>query len=169
MENAKASNTPAYPRAVNHVGVGVADIERAIRWYGEVLGFTLLREPLEIRAADPGSNVHDVLGQDCHALLQAHMVSVNGIGIELFQLLDPPHERRDPSLEYWKSGFFHICVTDPISKDLLGASHPPVAASDQKSGGLTPQLTNTGCATAKILLATSLRSTPTITRLCTAG
>ena len=41
------------------------------------------------------------------------MVSVNGIGIELFQLLDPPHEKREPSLEYWKSGFFHICVTDP--------------------------------------------------------
>ena len=120
MENAKASDAPAYPRAVNHVGVGVADIERAIRWYGEVLGFTLLREPLEIRAADPGSNVHDVLGQDCHALLQAHMVSVNGIGIELFQLLDPPHERRDPSLEYWKSGFFHICVTDPDIEGLVG-------------------------------------------------
>jgi hypothetical protein len=31
------------------------------------------------------------------------MVSVNGIGIELFQLLDPQHERRDPPLEYWKS------------------------------------------------------------------
>jgi catechol 2,3-dioxygenase-like lactoylglutathione lyase family enzyme len=33
------------------VGVGVADIERAIRWYGEVLGFTLLTGPLEFRAA----------------------------------------------------------------------------------------------------------------------
>ena len=89
MENSKASNTPAYPRAVNHVGVGVADIERAIRWYREVLGFTLLTGPLEIRAADPGSNIHDVLGQDCNALLQAHMVSVNGIGIEL----DPTYFR----------------------------------------------------------------------------
>jgi hypothetical protein len=169
MENTKASNTPAYPRAVNHVDVGVADIERAIRWYGEVLGFTLLRGPLEIRAADPGSNIHDVLGQDCNALLQAHMVSVNGIGIELFQLLDPPHERRDPPLEYWRAAFSTSVSPTLISKHLLGASHPPVAASDQKSGGLTPRLTNTGCATAKILLATSLRSTPTITRLCTAG
>ena len=120
MENTKASNTPAYPRAVNHVGVGVADIGRAIRWYEEVLGFTLLTGPLEIRAADPDSNIHDVLGQDCNALLQAHMVSVNGIGIELFQLLDPPHERRNQPLEYWKSGFFHICVTDPDIEGLAG-------------------------------------------------
>jgi hypothetical protein len=34
-----------------------------------------------VRATDPGSNIHDVLGQDCNALLQAHMVSINGIGI----------------------------------------------------------------------------------------
>jgi hypothetical protein len=37
-------------------------------------------------------------------MLLAHMVSVNGVGLELFQLLDPPHERREPSLEDWKSG-----------------------------------------------------------------
>jgi len=32
----------------------------------------------------------------------------------------PPHERRDPPLEYWKSGFFHICVTDPDIEGLAG-------------------------------------------------
>src|SRR6516162_9190543 len=169
MEKQDPSAVPVYPRAVNHVGVGVADIESAIRWYREVLGFTLLLGPIEVRATDPGSNMQDVLGQNCNALLQAHMVSVNGVGIELFQLLDPPHERRDPPLEDWKSGFFHICVTDPTSKDLPDASRPQAAASGQKSGGLTPRQTNTGCSTAKIPLAPSLRSTPTITRRCTAG
>ena len=104
------------------MGVGVADIERAIRWHQEVLGFTLLMGPMEVRA-EPGyqaNEVRDVLGQNFNAMLQAHMVSVNGIGIELFQLLDPPHERREPSLEYWKSGFFHICVTDPNIEELAG-------------------------------------------------
>ena len=78
--------------------------------------------PMEVRA-EPGyraNEVRDVLGQNFNAMLQAHMVSVNGIGIELFQLLDPPHERREPSLEYWKSGFFHICVTDPNIEELAG-------------------------------------------------
>jgi len=89
MEKQDALPVPVYPRAVNHVGVGVADIESAIRWYREVLGFTLLLGPIEVRATDPGSNMQDVLGQNCNALLQAHMVSSNGIGIELFQLLDP--------------------------------------------------------------------------------
>jgi catechol 2,3-dioxygenase-like lactoylglutathione lyase family enzyme len=127
MQKQDPTAVPVYPRAVNHIGVGVADIERAIRWYKEVLGFTLLKGPFEVHGSDPGSDVQDVLGQDCNALLLAHMVSVNGIGIELFQLLDPPHERREPSLEYWKSGFFHICVTDP---DIEG-----LAARIASSGG----------------------------------
>ena len=33
------SEVATYPRSINHVGVGVADIERAIHWYQEVLGF----------------------------------------------------------------------------------------------------------------------------------
>jgi catechol 2,3-dioxygenase-like lactoylglutathione lyase family enzyme len=114
------SEGATYPRSINHVGVGVADIERAIHWYQEVLGFTLLMGPMEVRA-EPGyraNEVRDVLGQNFNAMLQAHMVSVNGIGIELFQLLDPPHEKREPPLEYWKSGFFHICVTDPNIEEL---------------------------------------------------
>jgi catechol 2,3-dioxygenase-like lactoylglutathione lyase family enzyme len=120
MEEHNTSKTLVYPRAVNHVGAGVADIERAIRWYREVLGFTLLKGPTEVPAGSGyrANEARDVLGQDFNAMLLAHMVSANGIGIELFQLLDPPHDRREPSLEYWKSGFFHICVTDPNIEEL---------------------------------------------------
>jgi catechol 2,3-dioxygenase-like lactoylglutathione lyase family enzyme len=120
MVTGDSSQGATYPKAVNHVGVGVADIERAIRWYQEVLGFTLLTGPMEVRATPgyPANEERDVLGQNFNAMLLAHMVSVNGIGIELFQLLDPPHEKREPSLEYWKSGFFHICVTDPNIEEL---------------------------------------------------
>ena len=74
---------------------------------------------MEVRA-DQGyrvEEVHDELGPEFRAMLQAHMVTANGLGIELFQLLDPAHERRKRSLEYWKNGFFRTCVTDPnISK-----------------------------------------------------
>jgi hypothetical protein len=87
-----------------------------------VLGFTLLMGPTEVRA-EPGyraNEVRDVLGQNFNAMLQAHMVSVNGIGIELFQLLDPPHERREPSLEYWKSGFFISASPSPTLRNSPG-------------------------------------------------
>ena len=142
------------------MGVGVADIERAIRWYGEVLGFTLLTGPLEIRAADPDSNIHDVLGETFNAMLQAHMVSVNGIGLELFQLLDPPHERREPSLEYWKSGFFHICVTDPNIEELAARIASSGGRQRSKIWWNNATTTSIGSVIARILLEISSKSTP---------
>ena len=104
-----------YPRSFNHIGVGVSDLDQAINWYREVFGFTLLREPFEVSAGDgsySGRQAANVLGSQFRHMRMAHLSSANGVGIELFQLLDPPHERRTPSLEFWKNGFFHICVTD---------------------------------------------------------
>jgi catechol 2,3-dioxygenase-like lactoylglutathione lyase family enzyme len=105
-----------YPRSFNHVGVGVSDLDQAVKWYRAVFGFTLLREPFEVRTDDgsySGPQAADVLGNRFRHMRMAHMASGNGVGIELFQLLDPPHEKRPTSLEYWKNGFFHICITDP--------------------------------------------------------
>jgi catechol 2,3-dioxygenase-like lactoylglutathione lyase family enzyme len=110
-----------YPRSFNHVGVGVIDLEQAIKWYHAVFGFTLLRGPFEVRTDDgsySGRQAADVLGNRLRHMRMAHMSTSNGVGIELFQLLDPPHEKRSPSLEFWKNGFFHICITDP---DVAGA------------------------------------------------
>jgi hypothetical protein len=46
-------------------------------------------------------------------MYMAHIATSDGVGIELFQQIDPPHVPRVPQLEYWKSGVFHFCVTDP--------------------------------------------------------
>lgn len=103
------------PRAMNHVGAGVADIDAAIAWYGRVLGFELVAGPFLVTHETPhrGEVMMDVFGPDFRAMKQAHLTSANGVGLELFELIDPPHQRRDPDLQYWTNGFFHICVTDP--------------------------------------------------------
>jgi catechol 2,3-dioxygenase-like lactoylglutathione lyase family enzyme len=101
-------------KAINHIGVGVDDLDRAIDWYCTVLGFMLLKGPFEVRSTTSydGPMAVDVLGASFRHMRQAHLLSVNGIGVELFQLLDPPHERRKPSIQFWTNGFFHICITD---------------------------------------------------------
>ena len=55
------------------MGVGVADIERAIHWYQEVLGFTLLMGPMEVRVGPgyPANEERDVLGENFNAMLLA--------------------------------------------------------------------------------------------------
>jgi len=105
---------PVAPRPINHVGIGVPDVEAAIRWYGEVMGFVLVSGPVDVRSDAPsGDQALDVLGPTFRHMRLAHLAGANGVGLELFELIDPPHERRPDVVEYWKSNTFHFCVTDP--------------------------------------------------------
>jgi catechol 2,3-dioxygenase-like lactoylglutathione lyase family enzyme len=101
------------PVTFNHAGIGVADIFAAVAWYGRVFGLKLVREPFEVRSdLEPGGEqACDVLGPDFRRMWMAHMATADGIGLELFQLVEPTHKRREPALEYWKSGVFHLSFT----------------------------------------------------------
>jgi catechol 2,3-dioxygenase-like lactoylglutathione lyase family enzyme len=48
MDNTiEASSRPASPVPSNHIGVGVPDLDKAVTWYHEVLGFNIVVEPKE--------------------------------------------------------------------------------------------------------------------------
>lgn len=108
-------------KAVNHVAVSVTDIQKAMVWYRDVIGMTVLAEPFEISAisfkGEKGlhlSNlVRTVFGQRLGKFLICHLSSANGVGIELFQFIEPKAEQRKDNFEYWKTGFFHIAITEP--------------------------------------------------------
>ncbi len=38
----------AYPRTFSHIGVSVPSVEKAVKFYTEVLGWSLIMEPTEI-------------------------------------------------------------------------------------------------------------------------
>ena len=103
----------------NHVGISIPDLDTAIAWYRDVLGFALLSGPHDVDFAEPrvGEQARDVLGGDFKRMRMAHVLTPNGIGIELFQLIDPPHEPKERPVEYWRSGIFHLCITH---KDIEG-------------------------------------------------
>ena len=48
----------------------------------------------------------------------AWLSSANQVGFEIFEYIDPKAERRLHNFEYWKSGFIHICITDPNIEEL---------------------------------------------------
>ena len=97
--------------AFNHIGITVPDIDRAVDWYGSVLGFRLIfRQLIEYRPEVP--EVREIFGPKFTRAHQAHLLSANGVGIELFQFLDPPVEAPDESFRYWQTGIFHLCVTE---------------------------------------------------------
>lgn len=118
------------PRPIHHIGIGVSDIEAAIKWYEEVLGFRAFTGPVELTLErDDTGQLADVLGPKFRKMKLAHLSTGMGVGIELFQSIDPPHQRRSEDVEFYKSGTFHFCVTDP---DIEGLAARIVASGGRQ-------------------------------------
>ena len=110
-----------YPKTINHIAVSVTNLDKAVKWYQEVFGFNVINGPVEIVADDSalGMVVKDIHGANFKKMRVVWLSSGNQVGIEIFEYLDPKAERRiNDNYEYWKSGFFHICVTDPNIEEL---------------------------------------------------
>ena len=111
----KPSSSSVYPKTINHIAVSVPNLEEAMKWYTEILGFTVIKPPVEIVADDSliGIAVKDIHGPKPKKMRMAWLRSANQVGLEIFEYVEPRAERRTDNFEYWKSGFIHICVTDP--------------------------------------------------------
>jgi len=121
--------SPTYPRAFSHIGISVPDLERAVEFYTEVMGWYLIFPPTEV--VEDGSAIgvmcKDVFGAGFGSFRIAHLATVDGIGVELFQFRGA--EPSDGRFEYWKSGVFHFCVQDP---DVEGLVERVVAAGGKQ-------------------------------------
>ena len=116
-----SSPTITYPRTINHIAVSVPDLDKAVKWYQEVFGFNVINGPVEIVVDDSplGVILKDIHGPNLKKMRIVWLSSGNQIGIEIFEYIDPKAERRtNDNFEYWKSGFFHICITDPNIEEL---------------------------------------------------
>ena len=105
----------AGPRALVHVGITVPDLDAAIAWYEDVLGCDRLLGPVVVDAGEgaAGRMAADVFGPRLRRFRQAQLTTANGVGIELFEFVEPATERPADPLEFWRTGIFHLCVRDP--------------------------------------------------------
>jgi catechol 2,3-dioxygenase-like lactoylglutathione lyase family enzyme len=110
-----------YPRIITHVGVTVTDLDKAIRWYGEILGFPLLAGPADLVADDShfGQIARDVFGSQFRRGRLALLRGSNGVSIELFQFDEPTSTRQADNFEYWKASIMHFTVVDPDLEALV--------------------------------------------------
>ena len=109
----KRRTAMTYPRALSHIGLSVPDVDAAFKWYTEVLGFYPIMKPTTITKDDSAIGVMctDVFGPDWTSFRICHVSTVDRIGIEMFEF--PNNEKPKNNLEYWKTGIFHFCITDP--------------------------------------------------------
>lgn len=64
-----------YPRNFSHIGISVPDIEAAVKFYTEVMGWYLIMTPTEIIEDDSpiGEMCVDVLGRNWEKFKIAHL------------------------------------------------------------------------------------------------
>lgn len=105
-----SSDPQPAPVTVNHVGITVTDVIEAIEFYRQALGFRCIMGPRLL--TPPADAAKSPLGARFRRAWQAHLVAANGVGIELFQFIDPPTGGQPGEIEFWRPGTWHVCVTD---------------------------------------------------------
>jgi catechol 2,3-dioxygenase-like lactoylglutathione lyase family enzyme len=79
-----------------------------------------------------GAALEEMLGPKVRRFKMAHLKGSSGPGLQMFEFVDPaPAPALEPDA-YWRTGIFHICVTDP---DIEG-----LAARIASNGGRRSQV-----------------------------
>lgn len=118
--------------ATNHLGITVPDVRAAITWYSEVFGFRCIMGPRVLRAAAAATaETSSILGRDFGMAYQAHLLTANGVGLELFQFVEPETEPRVNGLGWQRRGPWHVCFT---VSDIDAQAQRIVAAGGEQLG-----------------------------------
>ena len=108
-----------YPRTFSHIGISVPDVEEAVRFYSEVMGWYQIMKPTVITEESDtpiGQMCIDVFGTGWGSFKIAHMSTGDRIGVEMFEFTN---NERPKDFEYWKTSTFHFCVQDPDIEGLV--------------------------------------------------
>lgn len=109
-----------YPRAFSHIGITVPDLDKAVEFYTEVMGFYIIMPPTEVVEENEtaiGQMCIDVFGKGWGTFRIAHLSTGDRIGIELFEFKESKEQK--PTFEPFKTGLFHFSVQDPDVEGLV--------------------------------------------------
>ncbi|WP_138473021.1 lactoylglutathione lyase family protein [Poseidonocella sp. HB161398] len=111
--------TRTTPRTFSHIGLSVPDLDAAVAFYRDVMGFYVIMEPTEIAQddSDIGVMCDDVFGPGWGRFRIAHLSTADRIGFELFEF--PENYKPADNLPYRQLGLFHFAIQDPDLEGLL--------------------------------------------------
>ena len=95
---------------MSHVGIMVGDMTQAVEFYTKALGLEIVMDNspvVEERETAIGRMCIAVFGEGFKGFNIAHLVTDDGIGIELFEMKD--REERHP-VDFNRIGIFHFCL-----------------------------------------------------------
>lgn len=109
-----------YPKTFSHIGITVPNIEKAVKFYTEVMGFYVIMEPTVVKEENEtaiGQMCIDVFGKGWETFKIAHLSTGDRIGFELFEFKES--ENLKPNFEPFRTGLFHFSVQDPDVEGLV--------------------------------------------------
>lgn len=107
-----------YSRTFSHIGLSVADLEAAVKFYTEVSGWYIIMAPSEVveDTSAIGELCSDVFGAGWEKSRIAHLLTGERIGVEFFEFKN--QENPVNNFEYWKTVIFYFSVQDPNVEEL---------------------------------------------------
>lgn len=118
--NVSEKTGKTYPKTFSHIGITVPNIEDAVKFYTEVMGFYLIMEPTVVKEENKtaiGQMCIDVFGEGWRTFKIAHLSSGDKIGFELFEFSESKNLK--PTFEPFRTGLFHFSVQDPDVEGLV--------------------------------------------------
>jgi len=95
---------------MNHVGIMVGDMDKAVEFYTQALGLKIVMnntQVIEERESAIGRMCIAVFGEGFKGFNIAHLVTTDGIGVELFEMKER-EERHE--VDFSHLGIFHFCL-----------------------------------------------------------
>jgi len=110
----------SYPINFSHIGLTVPDLDKAIQFYTDVMGWYHVSGPIKV-SEDASNNLTRIskliYGKGWKEFRFAHLSSADGIGMELFAF---SKNETDTSINVpFKTGIHHFCVQHPEPEKLL--------------------------------------------------
>ncbi|WP_321831460.1 lactoylglutathione lyase family protein [Thalassovita sp.] len=107
------------PRTFSHIGLSVPDLDAAVQFYRDILGFYVIMEPTEVTQDDSAIGVmcNDVFVPGWGRFRIAHLATGDRVGIELFEF--PDNYLPEDKLPFRQVGLFHFAIQDPDPEALL--------------------------------------------------
>ena len=112
---------------MNHVGLMVGDMDKAVEFYTKALGLKIVMGNTKVkeeRETAIGRMCVAVFGEGFKGFNIAHLVTTDGIGVEMFEMKER-QERHE--VDFTRLGIFHFCLQ---TDDFEGA----IARTEQYGG-----------------------------------
>lgn len=95
---------------MNHVGLMVGDMDKAVEFYTKVLGLRIIMNNTKVqeeRETAIGRMCLAVFGEGFKGFNIAHLVTTDGIGVELFEMKERDQRHH---VDFSRLGIFHFCL-----------------------------------------------------------